>query len=224
MNKYHSVHFLKAIFVLALFLVFSAPAFAHTPVIVEQQTVGDITQIADPDLSQAFYGVLNDFPHTFEVRADKPFKLHTEILVPDIEESTNNISGIIIKEQGKGKRVLEVARLSAKEATWESEFEPFGGDTYRHGSSFDKELDAGVYRIEVHTPDNRDKYVLVVGTREEMSIGYFELIGRMIEVKKFFGKSPFMIIESPFVYIPLLLILIIGGVVWYVRKRRSARV
>jgi hypothetical protein len=213
-------------FLLAL-LVFCLGAdfvSAHVPNLVEQATPKDIVTIEDPTLSQAFYGEMRGFPHTYEIRATEPFYLFTKILIPDLEGSGNNVSGIIIKEPENGGRVTEITRLRAKEAAWESEYEPFGGDSYRNGPTFEKELEAGTYRIEVHTPDNVEKYVLVVGTREEMSIGYFETVRRIAEVKEFFGKSKLRAVESPFVYVPLLGLMTVSGIVWYVRRRRVDRV
>ncbi len=208
------------IFSIALFFCFTVPAAAHVPVLVEQESIEDIDTIDDPELSQAFYGTLATFPHTFEIRAEEPFTLYTQILVPDIDSSKNNISGIIIKEPATGGRVEEVARLDEKNAAWTSQFEPFGGDTYRHGPEFEKELEPGIYRIEVHTPDNREKYVLVVGKREEITLGYFELIRRLAGVKLFFEKSQFRIIESPFVYIPLWGISIVALAIYILRIRK----
>lgn len=210
----------------ALLFVFSfgaETARAHVPVLVEPETVDATIVIDDADLSQAFYGTMVGFPHTYEIVATEPFTLFTQILVPDIEASTNNISGIVIKVPEEGKRVQEVTRLTAKDATWESEYEPFGGDTYRNGPQFETTLEPGTYRIEVHTPDNLEKYVLVVGTREEMTIGYIELVRRMAGVKEFFGKSQLMVIQSPFVYGPLLLMVLLGVCIAYLRRRKMQR-
>lgn len=199
-------------------------ALAHVPVLTDFRTQTDNIAVEDPTLSQAFYAELEGFPHSYLIDTEEPFLLYTEILVPDIEGSKNIFSGVIIKIPEEGGRVTEVARLSAKEAVWNPQFEPFGGDSYRHGPSFEGEVEAGTYRIEVNTPDNEGKYVLVVGTREESTLGYFELLGRLIEVKRFFEKTPLHVIQSPFAYIPLgLLFLIIGGVMYY-RKRKSVRV
>ncbi len=210
-----SVH----VFYLTLFLI-PVLADAHVPVIIVQDSLKDIETIPDPELSQAFYGELVGFPHTYEIRATEPFTLFTQILLPDIESSKNNVSGIIIKEKRAGGRVEEITRLRAKDATWETEYEPFGGDTYRKGTSFEAEMGPGVYRIEVNTPDNVEKYVLVVGKREEITIGYFELIGRIADVKVFFGKSKLRVIESPFVYVPLI-IMGIGALVFYIWRRKK---
>ncbi len=209
---------------ISLFFFFGMSfAEAHVPNIVTQTSLKDIFIIEDPELSQAFYGQMTGFPHTFEIRSQKPFSLFTQILLPDIESSKNNVSGIIIKEQPNGGRVIEITRIRAKDGSWDTWYEPFGGDRYRRGLSFEKELEAGTYRIEVSTPDDIEKYVLVVGRREDMTLGYFELVGRLIEVKKFFEKSPLRVIESPYVYIPTGII-ILG--IWYMwlrmKRRRSA--
>ncbi len=195
---------------------------AYVPNLIEQTSLRDIVTIDDPELSQAFYGSMTGFPHTYEITVTKPLHLYTHIRVPDIETSINNVSGIIIKEQGRGKRVLEISRLSAKDAEWKSNFDISGGDSYREGSTFEGELEAGTYRIEVSTPDNLSKYVLMIGTREEMSIGYFERIGRLMDVKLFFEKSRFRIIESPYVYVPLLVVLMSCiSIFWYRRHRHG---
>lgn len=200
---------LISIFTLLIAIFSPGVALAHVPVLVEQESIKDVYMIEDPTLSQAFYGEMHDFPHTYEIQAAQSFTLFTQILEPDIDTSKNNVSGIIIKLPEKRGRVTEITRMSLP-TSWQSEYEPFGGDTYLMGPIFEQELGPGTYRIEVHTPDNREKYVLVVGTREELTIGYFELLGRLMEVKEFFGKSKFRIIESPYVYVPLVACLIIG--------------
>lgn len=191
--------------------------YAHTPMLMNQKNVDDVIRVDDPSLSQAFYGTLNNFPHTYEIIAREPFTLYTEILVPDIEGQTNTPSGIIIKLPQAGGRVEEIARLQAKDASWEAAYEFFGGDTYRHGPQFEKELPAGTYRVEVHSADNKEKYVLVIGKREEVVLGYIELIRRIAGVKEFFGKSQISIIQSPFIFIPLLVGAVIVG--WLLRRR-----
>ncbi len=193
-------------------------ADAYVPNLVTQTSLKDITVIHDPELEQAFYGSMNGFPHTYEIRATEPFRLYTQIILPDVLWSKNNVSGIIIKEQKKG-RVLEISRLHAKDATWDSYYEPVGGDTYRKGPKFEGELDPGVYRIEVNTPDNLEKYVLVVGTQDGKALGYFESLKRISAIKRFFEKSSFSIIESPLVYVPIVIFVGIVGIMFY-RKRK----
>lgn len=208
-----------------LFLFTPFFAAAHVPVFPEIETVSDVVEIADPEYSQVFYGELVGFPHTFEIETSEPFVLHAEILQPDISSSERNISGIIIKELAGGGRVTEVARLSAKDASWEPFFEFFGGDTYLAGPSFEETVEAGTYRIEVSTPDNIGKYALSVGTEEVFAgVGPLELIRRIAGVKVFFDKSQFRIVESPLVYVPIFLFVLVSVVFFYVRNRKRSHV
>lgn len=209
-------------FIPLLFFCIASFVYAHTPFLVTQTSLHDITRIDEPENSRAFYGELTGFPHTYEIRAEKPFHLFTQVLVPDIDSSKNNISGIIIREVEGSGQVKEVARLLAKDALWDSFYEPFGGDSYRNGGTFEKDVGPGVYRIEVSTPDNLEKYVLAVGKIEgKGDIGYFETIQRIAEVKVFFGKSKLLVVQSPFVYVPLciLTLILVGFAIWFYRRR-----
>ncbi len=215
------------IYIGSAFLFFLLPlsfASAHIPLVVSQATMHDITEIKNPEYSQAFYGVLDDKPDTYEIRSTTPFLLNVEILLPEMDGVSRTIAGIVIKESGRQGQVNEVARLLGKDSAWESFYEPWGGDRYLKGGMFSKEVEPGVYRIEVSTPDNHSPYVLVVGTEEEWGeVGYFEMLGRIADVKVFYGKSKFMLIQSPLAYIPLAVVLTIGLVYFlYRRKQRGS--
>ena len=214
---------MRYFFVLLFFFSYSvSTAEAHIPVLVEQSSLHDITRIETPEITHAYYGTLKDFPHTYEIVSREPFTLFAEVLMPDKKESETIVSGIIIREIGGGGRVTEVARMLARDATWDSFYEPIGGDRYLRGTSYEGEQPAGTYRIEVTAPDNDQKYVLVVGKREDFgNIGYFESVRRVAGVKAFFGKSRIMVIQSPLVYVPLLLLVLIGGCIYYRRKQNN---
>ena len=207
-----------------LCFLFPVSVLASVPNLVEQTAITDIDHISDPTLSQTFYGVLDGFPHTYEIRAKEPFTLYVEVLIPDTDSATENVNGIIIRETGQKGRVSEVARMLAQNASWEPVHEFWGGNNYRMGGVYGAPVEQGVYRIEVSTPDNEAPYVLVVGTREEFgAIGYFESIKRLMAVKEFFGKSKFTILGAPLVYIPLLVLIGTLGMVHWYRTRRPVR-
>jgi hypothetical protein len=211
------------IFLFSLVLLPIDTVHAHIPLVVEQSSLSDIEHISTPEVSQVFYGAMTGFPHTYEIRSSVPFYLKTEVLIPDIGDTKGIVSGIIIRETGHKGRVEEVARLRASGASWERFYEPFGGDRYLRGANFAESVPAGVYRIEVSTPDNLEKYALSVGNKESFNgISYFEIIGRIADVKVFFGKSRFAVIQSPLVYIPVVLIsaLALG---WYILRQRRRR-
>lgn len=191
---------------------------AYIPTVVEDHDQHAVTVITEKERKEAYYGTLADFPHMYEIRSGEPFVLSVEVLVPDTDTAQNTVSGIIIRDRTEGRGVDEVARLLAKDARWNSFYEWRGGDWYREGASFEKEVDPGVYHIEVSTPENRGQYVLRVGSKEQMGdVGYFERMGRIMEVKHFLGKSPIRVLESLYVLLPTLLILSV--VVWYWRRK-----
>ena len=195
----------KILFTLTFGFVIGGVAYAHTPFLVSPSDVSDWTVVENPGVSKSFYGELTGFPHTYVIEIDETLDLFARILVPDIEKAQENVSGIIVRNSEEEGRVVEIARLRAADAYWESEYEFFGGDSYRNGPEYRATVDHGFYRIEVSTPDNVGKYVLVVGTKEEREIGYFETLRRIAAIKTFFGKSELMVIQSPFVYVPLAL-------------------
>ncbi len=208
-----------------VFLCFSvfSQAEAHNPTIIETPAQNEVLPLHTPEISQALYGNLEGHPHMYEFMTSEKMTLFVEVLVPDTELARNNVSGVILRVNDNGS-VKDVARLRAREASWESFFESFGGDSYRRGSSYRGEIEPGLYRVEVSTADNIGKYVLVVGTVEEFSLGeYFSLIGKIADVKVFMGKSSFRVIESPLVYGPLLILFVVGVGVWFVRRRRRSR-
>ncbi len=216
-RKFFSPWRLVAICFVCLFPVSS---YAHAPVMVATPAQNDIIPLEEPDLSKAFYGDMQNYPQMYEFRTTDTIHLHVEVLVPDIHSAQNNVSGIILRVRSDGG-VKEVARLRAPEASWKSFFEPWGGDSYRRGQSYDGDIEPGLYRIEVSTPDDIGKYVLVVGQKESFSIfNYFPLIGKISDVKVFFGKSRLLVIESPLVYVPVLAFGLLGGLWWYRRRSR----
>lgn len=207
------------LFIFTVLYVCSATyTLAYVPVLVTQESLIDVTPITDPELAQVFFGELNGFPHTYEIQAKTPFTLVIGVHTPDLEANTNTASGIVIKETTRG-RVEEITRLIGTDASWDVVRDPLSGGKYREGSSFESHLDPGVYRIEIHTPDNKEKYQFAIGIREEMTIGYVELLSRITSVDKFLERSMFWIITSPYVYWPLLGLISVGVCAWYLRRR-----
>ncbi len=212
---------MRVFLIFAVFLISATSVSAYVPEVIVQKSLLDITQISNPNLSQTFFGELIDFPHTYQIIATEPFHLSVQISVPDIESSKNNLSGIIIKDNAGKGRVEEVARLYAKDALWAPLREWWSGDVYRIGPSFEKDLGPGVYRVEMSTPDNKEKYILTIGNEKKLALGYFQTLKNIIDVKKFFGKSPLRVIESPLAFIPLISISGVGIFFWYRRRQKN---
>lgn len=216
----HSIRFFLACL---LFLCVFEVSHAYVPVVVEPGLQSDMYRIDDPVRIHYHYGMLQNFPHTYEVVIPEPLILSVSVMVPDMEGALNTVNGIIVKREGRQGSVREVARLLAADASWESFYEPWGGDSYRRGTSFAQEMEPGTYRIEVSTPDNTSPYVLVVGTETGRGdVSYFEMLRRVKAVKEFYGRSPLTVVLSPYVYLPLLMLFfVVGGTIGY--RRRYSR-
>jgi hypothetical protein len=215
---------MKYLALLVPFFCFCSVAEAHIPVFVAPQSSDEASVVTEPEVSHAYYGTLTGFPQTFEIQKDASFHLFVQLLQPDISTSKHDISAIVVRAVENTGRVKEVARLKAAQASWNSKFEPFGGDSYSEGPLFEQDVSSGTYKIEVHTPDNIGKYILVIGQKERFGeIGYLETIRRIAHIKSFFGKSQFLIIESPFVYVPILLLIVIFSVAWFSVRRQKQR-
>ncbi len=196
---------------------------AHVPVLPEFISYEDAKTIEFPDISRAYYGELTSFPHRYEfVIGENDQNLFVEVLVPDIKEAANDIDAIIVKQHDAGY-VDEVARLLAKDAAWDSFYEWFGGDSYRRGPGFERQVEPGKYILEVYNDNNMGKYVLVVGKKEDFSeISVLETMKRIYGVKHFYGKSSLAVLQSPFYFIPAVVILIILVMLWYRHRKQYA--
>jgi len=193
---------------------------AHQPKFPNPSGPDDYILINEPTVSKAYYGLLADFPHTYRLEITEPTTFFTEILVPEFVNETNRYA-ILVKEEKRG--VSTVTRLDPANASWETFFEPFGGDTYRRGSTYETVLEPGNYLFEVSTPENLGKYVLVVGKEERMSDGgFFASLKDIYKVKVFMDKPFFMVLQSPFYYVPTIFIILTIILVWYrIRKHKS---
>lgn len=160
---------IKKIIFSALFISFFliAKADAHQPRLVS----GIFTEIKSPEISQAFYGELNGQPEVFEIKSDRSFRLYLGILVPDIKNIDKDVSAKVFKNG------QEFYFLNASSSDWHSFYEKYGGDDYFWGPEYKaddstvsklkgRQVDAGVYRVEVFNHDNLGKYILAVGDKE----------------------------------------------------------
>lgn len=210
-------------FFIAIVCAMPVLAFAYGPTFVETPRQNEVMPLREPKIAKDFYGKLEGYPHMYEFATKEPIRLSVGISVPDIESSRDNVSGIVLFVNKNGS-VREISRLRAREASWEPYFEIWGGDSYRQGGSFETNLEPGTYRIEVSTPENIGTYVLHVGTEKAFPLfSYFSYLGKVAEVKAFFGKSPIRIVESPLVYGPVLITLL-ALAAFFVRKRRTGGV
>ncbi len=210
---------MKYVLSLTLLLV-PGLSFAYDPVFLTPPAVDSVITVDDPVTLRAYYGTLLDFPHTFRFTLDEPQVLRLQIMEPDSRQANQVMSGIIVREVERG--VAEVARLSSSDATWEDFYDMKTGDAYRLGGNYKATLEPGAYLFEVSNGDNVGKYVLVMGvTPDPRGPGFFETLKEIYQVKRFLDKPFFMVLASPYYYVPSIILLVLAGV-WYERHRRYA--
>jgi hypothetical protein len=190
---------------------------AHTPRFVDVDQHETI-MISDVDTSQAFYGTLRGSPHLYTFTFSTTTPVTFSLSIPDLEHATPDVGLLLIKRTED--RVEEITRVLAKDAVWDRWFEWFGGDSYRRGPELEETLAPGIYNLEVSTPLNTSKYVLSVGKVERLDLSP-ALYRNLVDVKHFFEKSSFAIIESPFVYIPSLLVVVACSLAVQGYRRRA---
>jgi len=159
------------------FLGFASQASAHQPRIILNQQ-GDI-QVANPEISQAFYDELKGSPRNYFIDSSKDWELYINLLVPDPINRDGRYSANIYK----GDELI--ANVDGLSFTWESFYEEFGRDYYLKGPEFTQQVPAGKYRIEIYSDatkpsdepgveenlgSNQGKYVLAVGKIESFDI------------------------------------------------------
>ena len=200
---------------------------AHQPRLVRDQPNNEAHPIVvtNPEVSQAFYGILSGQPDYYQIQMDTWFLLYANIVVPDLSgQRTDFIVDIIA-----GKDAV-YTRLDGRKFQRTRFYEEFAGDMYLKGPEREKQVPAGTYNITVSNKDNQGKYSLAIGKIE--SFGFSEslkTLGRLPALKiTFFDKSFFAIFEGRIIQaltIGLLvlvgLILVVVRIVKGIRRRKK---
>jgi len=196
------------IIITCLFLCFQAEA--HQPRIVS----GPTTEINNPDVSQAFYGELKGRPAHFTIDSKNSFPLYVGLLSPRVKEADKDFSVIVKRDDAV------ILGLNGMEYEWEPFYEEFGGDYYFRGPEEKLMVGPGLYNLEVFSPDNQGKYVLVVGEKEEFPPReIINTIAILPKLKKdFFERSPFAAFFNLSGLFLLIFFLIIIGTVFIIKK------
>jgi hypothetical protein len=172
---------IAALSLASLMLLSAGPALAHQPVVVDSDT----TEVVDPEISKAYYGVLSGAVHTYVITSDAEFDLYVGILVPDSETPKRDVKAEIFR----GDELMET--LGGVDAEWVTFYEPFAQNSYWDAGEYRLRAAPGVYSVRVSSPDNASKYSLAIG-----EIEYFNLEDRANALavlpgiqQEFFGTS-----------------------------------
>lgn len=211
---------IKNLFIILLAVFVFAPdmALAHQPRIV----TGNSVKIANPEVSQAFYGELRGAPAEYQIASDREFRLYVGILVPDLPAARKDISAEIYRVKNGGKEI--VALLDGSRFKWTPFYEEYGKDNYFWGPEYKadvsqkgvviagRQVPGGEYRIRVFSPANRGRYALAIGDIEAFPPK--EIVGALLIMPrlkiKFFNEPLLKVILSPFVLAYILICYLVG--------------
>lgn len=173
----------------AMLLPFAA--LGHQPRFVTQDQV---VEIKNPEVSQAFYGILNGRPASYRIVSNEPFDLYVSLLVPDVKGVAKDVSSKIKHTRADGGTAVFV--MDGNTSAWAPFHEPFANDDYFQGPEFKKSAaPPGTYEIFIHRPDNVGRYVLVVGQAESFPPGEaLQAVWLIPQLKLQFFDKPFYLI------------------------------
>lgn len=211
------------LFSIWVFVTTFSTAGAYTAVLEPVATPYEVVTINDdPMIERSILGELEGSPEMFEITSDVEFTLTVEIRALIESATSPEFAGIIIRQK-ESRGVEEVARLWATDADWLRVVHKETGLPYYAGPFWSQVMPAGMYRIEVSTPENSGKYILVIGSQSD-SNGYLESIRNVALTYEFYEASTIRMFNSPYIHYPLgilLLILLLGGTWWWHRSRIS---
>ncbi len=214
--------------VTALLLPLSAPA--HQPRFITQDRV---VEIKNPEVSQAFYGIMNGVPAHFMIVSGEPFDLYVSLLVPDVKGVAKDISAEITHTRTDGGTAVFV--MDGSKSDWTPFHEKYANDKYFQGPEFKKiAAPAGTYDIKIHRSENVGRYVFVVGQAESFPPGEaLKAVWLIPQLKlKFFDKPFYLIFWSKIGFylfsVAVVSITLIVGFVFavkkiYFKKRKRSR-
>lgn len=211
-----------ALIFLGLSLLFPRDANAHQPNLVGEEQI----EVNDPEISRVFYATLEGNPHFYLVKSPSRFDLYLNLLVPKLPNWEKDFTIQISKVEG-GKEVL-IQEIHSRDFPWEEYYEEFAGDYYYMGPEWEREVEAGTYRISLSSPNPRAKYALAVGKIESFPFSeMFRTLGVLPALKMDFFEGSFFDIYKGIIgkfllgftiLIPLLLALVV-----FLLVRRSRR-
>lgn len=179
-----------------------------------------ITLVSDREGQQTIRGELEDAPEMFELVITATSTLTVEIRALPVPKEILTLSGIIIKQK-EIRGIEEIARLKATAANWNQLVDGATGLPYLAGPYFSETVTPGTYRIEVSTPNNQGKYLLIIGSGADNQ-SYLNSLKAVAQTYTFYNVSKFRMFNSPYVHYPLgsVVVLIVMGATVYATRHR----
>ena len=195
---------------LACFVILFIPGFvtAQSVFLTDQTGPYEIVPVeAAPEVQTSFLGELTGFPIMYELSTDRPFVLQASVRQL-ANKKNESFSLIVIRQNDRGGGVTEVGRMNISPDAWPRARDGVAGLSFAESPSITTEVDAGIYRIEVSTPENAGKYQLLVGEQEVVQ-PYFDRLVDTRLIQQFFGYGPIAMIGSRLVYMPIFVLLLL---------------
>lgn len=201
-----------------LWLLTAGTVTAFTSEMVEPSAPYEPFIVSEPaSAARVYLGELEGYPDMYEIASTEAFTLSLALATLPNSEPIPALSVIIVEVNESG--VAEQARLPYVVGEWEAQRQSVTGLTLVAGPTYEEELPAGLYRIEISSPDNLGKYLLTLGN-ESAGAGYFAALGSIARTYEFAGKSSWGMIRALYVQIPfaILLVGLLLAVTWRYRK------
>lgn len=202
-------------------LLFAIPAIAF---VAEKTEVSKTYEVVEldyaPEVKQAYVGNLDNYPVMYEMSSDEPFKLTTQVWQryrSGNEPAPLSLIAVSVNKDETG--VTEVARLRPSKDDWVLYKDKKLGMTFWVAPKMEEEVEAGVYRVEVSTPNNQGDFMVVFGDIEQ-NAGYFKTLSSIRIVQNNFGYGIFrMLLASPVYYtLGIIFLLLAFYKTWQYRK------
>jgi len=217
--------------IVALLGIIPMAVFAHVPYAVDllpdtEVSMSGVVMITDPEISRAYYDTLNGSTRLYRIESIEPFTLSLTLLVP-LRTNPDGRFAAMVYRNGEMREMLDV--VDGTLTTWEYYREPLGSNEYLRGPELVREMEPGMYEIEVMGIGNAGKYVLSVGSTESFGIQSTLHSLHTIPVlkKTFFHSSPATFFRSPLgatqCILSVLFGALLGWLIHYLRLRIPQR-
>ncbi len=208
----------KGLLILTFLMIFSiliSVSIAHIPEIVieDRDYAIDPIVVEEPEISYAYYGKLQGSPQLYKIESDKPFHLYVSLLVPYVgQEERSDVEFHILKD---GEKIV----IMQDYRNWTKWYEEYGGDWYLQGPTYEADVEAGTYIVEVHSETNSEDYTLAIGKIERF--GPREILWTVIvlPVMKAIFWGNYILIATYFIIVAVIILIIF----WIFKKHRKKR-
>jgi hypothetical protein len=188
--------------VLFTFLILSSTASAYDLFVTEVSEPFEVIEMSlGIEDKQAHLGKLNDFPVMYEFEVEDKVILKTS-LRQEYTEKPISFGLIVVRKDDFRGGVTEVLRFNPTTEDWMIMKDKSIGITFLDSEEISYELESGIYRIEVSTPENIGSYVLNFGEFSQ-KLNYGEKLSRARITQKHFGYTVLKMLTLQIVFYPL---------------------